>query len=274
MIVLLAACSGGGSAANGGAPDSGEAYYPDKDEGYLGEDIVVDTVLPEDRKIIKTVNETLQTDDYDSLIAAIEKSVVSLGGYISSANYSGESYYNKENLRNATLTLRIPADKLGEFKSDLEGRAVVSYYNETANDITGAYISVESRIAVLESEENALLEMLSGAKNTSEMLSIRTMLTEVQSDLAAFRAEKKNYDSKVAYSTVYLTVKEVRVATANNPSFAEEVGTVFSESTYQIGSFFRGLAVFFIGNFLYIIMVLAVAVATIFIVRFIIRKRR
>ena len=277
LIVTLVSCSGKSGKAPGneslgsadGYPSLGDKYENDYDDG---KDIV--TSIISDRKIIKTVNETLQTDDYNGLIDEINKLVKDLGGYISSANYSGDNYYNKDTLRRASITVRIPAEKLDEFTGGLEGRAVVSYYNETVDDVTGSYIDVESRIAVLESEEAALLEMLSASGDVSTMLTIRSQLTNVQSELASLRAQKKDYDSRISYSTVYINVNEVRRAISADPTFFEEIGNTFSESLYDIGFFFRSLAVGIIGNFLYIIIWAAVIVLAVFLVRRYLKKRK
>ena len=259
-IVIVTLCVNSCSSGKGGFYEEGSTGsangYPSLEDKYESDvgDKVTDTALTTNRKIIKTVNETLQTEDFIALIKEINSLVSSLGGYISEANYGGENYYNKETLRFASLTVRIPAEMLSDFTGGLEGKAVVSNYTETMNDVTGVYIDVESRISVLESEQTALLDMLGKSPDINTMLSIRQRLNEVQSDLASLNAQKKDYDSGITYSTVYLKINEVRHAKSANPGFFEEIGNVFMESVYNVGDFFRGLAVFVIGGFLYILI--------------------
>ena len=254
--------------SDGGYPNLGDKYYPEEDNSSA------DVALTIDRKIIKTVNQSLQTDDFDNLLKEINSLISTLGGYVSESNLSGENYYHQDNLRYASLTLRIPAEKLSEFTAGLDGKAVVTNYNESEVDVTGNYIDVESRLSVLRAEETALLDMLGKSSDVDTMIKIRTRLNEVQSDIASLEAQKKDYDSRIAYSTVYLRVNEVRRATGNDPTFFEEVGDVFMNSLYDIGEFFRGLGVFLIGGFLYIIIWGGVIFAALFLILKFVKKRR
>ena len=268
VLVSAVSCSVKHSANGGSAPDRapgdyvGGGYEDGKENGS-----VTSSPVLEDRKIIKTVNQTVQTETYDSFLDTVRQSLATLGGYISRAEYSGQTYYNKDGLRSAYLVLHVPAEKLSDFNSSLSKGGVVSSYNESMQDVTGAYIDVESRITVLESEEAALLAMLAKAEDVTSMLAIRDRLTAVQSDLASYRAQKNNYDNRVSYSTVYLRISEVRRAESNNPTFFEEVGGNFLDSIYGIGDTLRAFAVFILGDILYILFTLAVAAAIFFAIR-------
>ena len=259
-----------------GAPDggsgnsSGGIYYPGKDE-YAD-----NAVILSERKIIKTVNETLETRKYDELVERIRATVSELGGYIQSAYYSGDTLYeDEEALRSANLTVRIPAERLSEFTEKIEKDAAVTYYNEYMNDVTNSYVDIESRISVYEAEETALLEMLSKATDVATVLKIRERLNVVQADLASYRAQKKQYDGLIAYSTVYLGVREVRDEESEEMGFFDEVGTRFNDSLDGIGGFFRSLAVWLIGDFLYILIFAALIFAALVVfVKLYKRKKR
>ena len=244
----------------GGAPEKGES--------------LVDENLETNRKIIKNVNESVQTDKYDDFLSHLSEAVTNAGGYISSANYSGDNYFNEENLRRANLTVRIPADNLSVFTEKVDSIAVVTYYNESIVDVTNAYVDAESRIAVLEAEETALLDILKTSTTTSDALSVRTRLLDVQADLASLRAQKNSLDDRIAYSTVTINVSEVRRAVEQNPGFFAEVGGKFLDSLDDIGQGLRDLAVWFLGNILYLVLVAVLCVCGFVLVRVAIRKRK
>ncbi len=274
VIMLLAAssCSKSydkvGDAGYGGAENGYTGGSMDKGDGLANEN------LETDRKIIKNVNESVQTDKYDDFLSQLNDAVTSAGGYISSANYSGDNYFNSDNLRRANLTVRIPAENLSEFTERVDSIAVVTYYNESIVDVTTAYVDVESRIAVLEAEETALLEILKTSTTTSDALSVRTRLIDVQADLASLRAQKDSFDDRIAYSTVNINISEVRRAQEQNPGFFAEVGGTFLNSLDDIGQGLRNFAVWFLGNILYIIFVAALCFGGFVLVRLIIRKRK
>ena len=273
--IALASCRSMGGVADR-EPAMGfdnEAYG--KEEGALGGAVGSDNGIADaDRKIIKTVNESVQTEDYDGFVEAVRERTATLGGYITSANYRGDSYYGQNNLRQATLTLRIPAARLGEFTDSVSTLGVVTGYTESAKDVTSAYVDTESRIAVLAAEEAALLGILSEAQTVSDALEIRTRLSAVQSDLASLRAQKNSYDTLTEYSTVHLTVYEVRRAESTDPTFLEEISYNFSDSIDSIGAGLRAFAVWLIGDIIYILLVSGLLVGGFFGARCVIRRRR
>ncbi|MBP3401665.1 MAG: DUF4349 domain-containing protein [Clostridia bacterium] len=270
-LVALTSCSSGKSdfaAGDAGMIENGYGGGFSSD----GSDYK-DTVLGEEnRKIIKNVNESVQTDDFDAFLDSLNKAIAEAGGYVSSSSYNGNSYYDESTLRNANITIRIPADKLSAFTEKVESMSVVTSYNEYIDDVTNQYIDVTSRITVLEAEEIALLEILKTATTTSDMLDIRTRLLDVQSDLASLRAQRDSIDDRVEYSTVILRVREVRRAIPQNVGFFDEVGGNFLDSVYDIGEGFRAFAVWLLGDILYIILVGAIITGIVFLARFIIKK--
>ncbi|MBQ7386703.1 MAG: DUF4349 domain-containing protein [Clostridia bacterium] len=273
LVLVLASCSK--AYDNSFSPNMGGADIADKEVSTeklpgnsLGE------VLDEDRKIIKNVYESIHTDKYDDFMSRLRDAISEAGGYISSASYNGSSYYNEDALRRANLVIRVPAENLDKFTTTVDSLGIVYSYNESMSDVTAAYVDVESRISVLKAEETALLEMLSLAKNVSETLEIRTRLNQVQSDLASLEAQKKTYDSLVAYSTINMSVSEVRRAESVNPSFFEEVSGTFSDSLADIGDGLRDFAVWFLGNIIYIIIFSAFVTGGVFLIIKLARAKR
>ena len=238
--------------------------------GSLGDNSVTSgsgKIELDDRKIIKNVNETVQTDRYDEFMEALGEAIEELGGFVSNKRTSSAGYGDEESMRSAYIEIRIPQEKLDEFVSGLDAQAVVTNYYESSVDVTGAYIDVESRIAVLEAEEEALIEMLSKSGSVDTALKVRERLLAVQSDLASLRSQKENYDSRVSYSTVYLNVYEVRRAVEREVGFFAEVGGNFRDSLYNIGRGLRAVGVFVIGDFLYILLVITALVGAFLLLR-------
>lgn len=269
-IALLASCSSVGdknmAGSVGGAENGYGGVYPD----YDGKENTV--IEGENRKIIKNVNESVQTDTFDAFLDSLYDAISEADGYVSSSSYNGESYYDDSSLRTANITIRIPAEKLADFTEKIDSLAVVTSYNEYIDDVTNQYIDVTSRIAVLEAEETALLEILKGATTTSDALAVRTRLLEVQSDLASLRAQRDSIDDRVEYSTVTLRVREVRRAVAQNVGFFDEVGGNFLDSAYDIGEGLRSFAVWLLGDILYILLFGGIITAIFFLARFLFRK--
>lgn len=276
-LAFLASCAMGGAydaeEVPGYSNGADKEYYPDYGGGAL-EDTVGSLATSSDKKIIKTVRETVETENYDKFIDDLRSAVTAAGGYIASSNYYGGGIYSNRTNRSASFEIRIPADALESFNGSVGGFGAVTYYEESANDVTLSYVDITSKITVLEAEEAALLSILAKAETTSDILAIRSSLSSVQSDLASLRAQKTVIDDKVAYSTVNMTLLEVKRITPSEQSFLEEVGEEFSDSLEDIGEDLRAFFVWLIGDSLYILLVCAIAVGVFFIIRAIVRRIR
>ena len=281
LTLLFCVSCGGAMKGDAYAPDApslesggdgwGGGAFGDKEEVN---DSLADssTSVAPDRKIIKTVNQTVETEEYDKFIDELRSAVSAYGGYVSNSSYNGGGIYNEYSTRRASFEIRIPAERLDEFTAAVGGLGAVTYYQEWTNDVTLSYVDITGKISVLEAEEAALLAILAKAETTADLIAIRESLTDVQGNLASLRAQKKVLDDKVAYSTVNLTLREVKRVQSADIGFLEEVGNEFSDSLEDIGYGFRSFFVWLIGDSLYILIVCAVATAAFFVLRAIIRR--
>jgi len=190
------------SAEVGYAPQS-SATKPQSASGKTNQSIT-DT-----RKIIYTVNLTLETKTFDQAVNDITDSVTKLGGYIENSHVSGQSLSQSETARYASFTLRIPAASLDEYVGYIEGSYHVTSHNTNASDITDSYYDAESRLKSLLTQEERLLEMLEGAKDLEYMLKIEDKLASVRYQIESYHSTLSRYDKQVAMSTVYIDLNEV-----------------------------------------------------------------
>ena len=275
FTLLLASCGASGGSLSDGEYESpsysvGDKVYEDGMNGAFGDAGEVAGEI--DRKIVKTVNETVETEDYDGFIKALVTAVSEAGGYVANSSFTGGGIYGTASGRRASFEVRIPSESLSDFTGAVDGLGAVTQYTESLSDLTLSYVDITSRISVLEAEESALLSILATATKTEDILAIRESLTEVQGELASLRSRQRVIDDKVAYSTVNITLREVNRVKAARPSFGEEIGVSFTESLEEIGGGFRAFAVWLIGDSLYILLVLALALLVILAARKILRR--
>lgn len=189
-----------------------------------------------DQKLIKRVNIDSETEDLESLLPQITNKVGELGGYIEHQELYNGSAYSSSRRRNVNMTIRIPADRLGEFTAQIEGASNVVNYSESAEDVTLQYVDTESRITALEVEQERLLELLSKADNMSDLLEIEARLTDVRYELESYSSQLRTLENKVSYATVYLYINQVKVYTEVEPQTVwQRIGSGFSENLTDIG---------------------------------------
>lgn len=255
LITLIAGCKNAPASGNMGAADDYHNNGSAKPEGNLSSGTTLNPGVADDRKLIRTVSMTTETEDMDTLLTGISQRITELGGYVESREVYTGSAYETYSSRSATMTLRIPAKNLDAFISHVDGASNVVSSSETAEDVTMQYVATESHLKVLQAEEERLLKFLSEAKSVSEMLEIEKRLTDVRAELESVTNQLNKYANLVSYGTVKLRINEVKqytVVEKEEPNLWQRIGTGFVNSVKNVGVILEGLLVFFISALPYL----------------------
>lgn len=214
------------------------------------------------QKLIKKASVRLETKNADELIKNINSQISSLKGYTSSLNQSKYNGY-----LTVDTNVCVPAEKLEEFIDFLEKTGTITSKNIETLDVTDNYTNTESQIKALETEEKALLGILEKCENVQDTMSVQERLASVRGELESLRVQKKNYDQRIAYSEVLISISEVERVKKTPTSFGSQVSEKFSESLYNIGQFFRNLGVFVLGGSPYFVIAAVVIVVAVIIIK-------
>lgn len=231
------------------------------------------TALSE-RKLIKTVDMNVETQEFDTLMTAIESQVDALGGYIESLNtYNGSSYY-RSGTRHADMTIRVPKQALDSFLNTVTDISNVIRRSDNVEDVTLAYVDLESHRDVLRTEQTRLLELLEKAESIEDIITIEERLSNIRYQLESMESQLRTYDNQVDYSTVYLSIEEVEVFTpVEEETVWERISGGFVDSLQNIGEGFVEFGIWFVINIPYMV-VWAVVIAVIVLIICGMTKRR
>lgn len=286
-----AACDTAAPAAAGGNGMAGRAYLSDgveyESDDYAeaaaeeagmdngGDGNSAPEVMDTGRKLIKTVDLQVETESFDELLLSVFHRTESFSGYIEeSYTYNGSQYYGR-GTRNANMTIRIPADKLEEFLSELSEISNVISRNDRVTDVTLRYVDMESHKKALMAEQERLLELLGQAENIEDIISIESRLSEVRYQIESMESQLRTMDNQVNYSTIYLSIEEVKQYTpVAEQSIGEKIVTGFQRSLVDIGSGFVDFGVGFLIYLPYIVLWAAVIAVALLFIRLAIKKRR
>ena len=189
-----------------------------------------------EQKLIKTIRMEAETEDMDALLPRISEKIAAMGGYVENQELYNGSNYASYRHRNANLTIRIPADRLGSFVEDVKGVSNVVSYNESTENVTLRYVSTESRMKALEVEQERLLELLSKAENMSDLLEIEARLTDVRYELESVTSQLRVLANQVDYATVWLYISQVKVYTETEElTVWQRIGSGFKENLRDMG---------------------------------------
>lgn len=229
-----------------------------------------------DRKLIRRISLDAETEDMDALLTGIDAKVAELGGYVESRNIqSGSSYASYRQNRYATLTIRIPAQRLDDFVSHVGNVSNVTSTSETSEDVTLNYVATESRMKALQAEEARLLALIDEAANLGELLELEKRLTEVRTELEKVTSQLKLYDNLVDYGTVNLSISEVQQYTpTEEPTFWERISTGFAESVKNLGVILTEFVIFLVCALPYLIPMGAIAGVVLLIVKLCRKKKK
>ena len=242
MLLSLAACGGAASKAESDAMYNGDMPMDAAPEAGLTktESATADSVsLPADRKLIRIIDINAETEDLAALTDDLSARISALGGYVEAKNLYNGSNYAGYVRRNLTMTVRIPADKADEFVSRIGEHSNIVSSTERIDDVTLQYVDTESHVKALETEQERLLALLEKAETLKDILTLEERLTSVRYQLERYASQLRTLDNQVSYSTINLSVTEVKEYTpvvVEEPTAWQRISDGFLRSIRDIGS--------------------------------------
>ena len=226
------------------------------------------------RKLIKNVNLSVETETFEELLATITEKTESFSGYIEeSYTYNGSNYYGR-GTRNASMTVRIPAQQLDAFLSSVSEVSNVISRNDSVSDVTLQYVDMESHKKALTAEQDRLLELLEQAESVEDIITIESRLSDVRYQIESMESQLRTLQNQVSYSTVYLDIQEVEKLTpVEEQTRGEMIREGFVDSLYGVGNGVLDFGTAVIIDLPYLVVWAAVILLVILIIR-LLRKHR
>ena len=182
------------------------------------------------RKIIKNGDLSIQTREFDAFLENLNRSILSVGGYVEASSINGNSY-NKNRMRSADVTARIPAENLDAFCDQMSELGNVTYKNLYTRDVTLTYVDLESHVKALRTEQETLMELLRKATEVEDIILIQNRLSDVLYEIESYESTLRTFDDQIAYSSVHLSMQEVaRETTVEKESASQEMARRFKEN--------------------------------------------
>ncbi len=221
------------------------------------------------RKLIKTVNMSAETREFDKFIANVTDKINSLGGYAQSTDITGNSY-DSYSERSAYIVARIPANKLDFFVSDVAEHSNITSKNESAEDVTLQYADTEAHRDSLKIEQERLNQLLEQADTLENIIELENRLTEVRYEIESYESRLRTMNNQVVFSTVNLNVREVKEYTpepVEEKSFAQRLAEGFLDSCSEAWETIQDFIIGFV-SLLPMLFVLLIILAIIFVIIF------
>ena len=185
----------------------------------LSSSLLDPSTVESSRKMVYNASVRMETTDYDTTRTALLDAVDAANGYLESTEQSGSKDSGN---RYTYYTARIPAENYRSFLTAAGEAGNVTSLNENAQDITTQYVDVEARLQALNDQRDRLNALADKAETTADLLEIESQLSDVQYQLENYTRQMRLMDNQVSYSTVDISLREVRVLTPTATTFGEK----------------------------------------------------
>ena len=152
-----------------------------------------------DRKIISTGNITVEVDDVESSVMAVEAIVDGMGGYVEVLSRSGGDDFSR-----ASLTIRVPQGQFASAYDRIRDLGEVLNEHQGSEDVSEQFIDLEARLNSALREEQSYLSLLGRTSNVGEVLAIERELARVRADIERYQGQLEFLSRRVDLSTIYV----------------------------------------------------------------------
>lgn len=209
-----------------------------------------------ERIVIQNADLTVVVADVETRMNQIEDMAKKMGGYVVTSNLYQSYTSDYTPVPEATLTIRVPADRLDEALESIKKDAV-EVQNETRSgqDVTAEYVDLKSRLKNYEAAEAQLNEILKNAQNTEDVVNIFNQLVYYREQIEVTKGQIQYYEEAAALSAVSVrliaeeTIKPVQIG-------KWEPKGVALTAIQDLIDFWKGFVDFMIRFILYILPVL------------------
>jgi hypothetical protein len=200
--------TGGGVA---GSMDGADAPAEGEESG--GDAVLTGTGIPLGRQVIQTADLRVRSNDPSATIDEIVAVVTRAGGFVAGTQLDTVA----EGVLSGSVTVRVPADRLGATLDALAGAAdeVVSRELRT-EDVTGQLSDIDAQLRNLRALETELVALLADVRERSnsadQVLVVFERLRQVRGEIETLDGRRATLGDLVALSTVTVWVEPTEAA--------------------------------------------------------------
>lgn len=164
-----------------------------------------------ERLVIKNASINIVVEDPSVTADVITKMADDLGGYVVSSNNYKRSTSQGVEVPEATITLRVPAEKLNDaletIRSQVKDRDTdIQNESVSGQDVTKEYTDLNSQLRNLQQAEAQLQKIMEEARATDDVLNVYQRLTEIRGQIEMIQGQIKYYEESAAMSSIQVQV--------------------------------------------------------------------
>ncbi|THA23905.1 DUF4349 domain-containing protein [Streptomyces sp. RKND-216] len=233
----------GGSRAEAGSspgssPGSGTAADGSTD-GSTDGDTAADTARAAERHVIKTASLTVETEDVQDGLDEARRAVGTAGGYVSEETTDRDADGDER----SRITFKVPPEEYDGLLDALAGIGELEDRKQSAQDVTGEVVDVESRIKTQKASVDRVRKLMEDATELSDVVSLESELSTRQADLEALQARLESLEARSGMATVTMELRTPDAAPVEEEDEDPSVGGAFSGGWDAFVTMLRWIAV-------------------------------
>jgi hypothetical protein len=230
--------------------------------------------IAEERIVIKEARLEIVVADPPETLDMISRLADDMGGYVVSAYLHQTRTASGEEHPRATITIRVPSEKLDEALNRIEAesdRLPVRQVN--SQDVTSEYTDLQSRLRNLEAAENQLIRIMDSASRTEDVLNVHRELTNVREQIELIKGKIQYYEQSARLSSISVEILPKEAVLPITIAGWQPAG-VFRDSLQALVNTLQFLVTVLIVIVTYVLPLIIIVLLPIYmVVRLLLRKR-
>ena len=227
-----------------------------------------------ERLVIRNANLTMIVEDPAHSAAQISALADTMGGFVVSSNIFESTFEGNVRATRASITVRIPADRLNEALSMIREQAVeVRSESISGQDVTQEYTDLQSRLRNLEAAEEELREIMGSLTDAEDVLRVYENLRQVREEIEVIKGRIQFYEQSARLSAVTIDLLPDVVSQPLQIGRWQPQGTAKEalETVVRAFQFLADAAIWFL---ILVAPLLFVLSLPFWVIRWIVRRRR
>lgn len=176
--------------------------------------------------IIRTGTASIEVDSLEAGLAGLRRLTAQVGGFVANTNLQS----GREQLRQATLEIKVPAQRFDELTSGLQPLGRVEFVNVTAEDVGEEFVDITARVANGRRLEERLVDLLATRTGRlQDVLAVERELARVREEIERHEGRLRYLRTRAAMSTLAVTLHEARPIIGDHPGYSV-IGEAFRQA--------------------------------------------
>ncbi len=199
--------------SDAGQPKSALPAAPaPQSEGFNQPSLQQDSAAVEQRIVLMNADLSIVVDNPGNAMNTIAKMANDMGGFVVNSQLTKVQTSNGNEVPQATITVRVPAEKLTAAMDQIKALVKDSQNdilseNVTGQDVTKEYTDLKSQLTNLQQAEQQLQKIMDSATKTQDVLDVYNQLVQVRQQIDVLQGQIQYYDQSSRLSAISVTIQ-------------------------------------------------------------------